>query len=107
MKEIIIFVTCKDKKEAGKIAAFLVEKKIAACVNIIPQIESVFRWEGKVEKSKEALLLIKSRADKLPRIFRMVKSLHSYEVPEIIALPIQAGEKRYMEWLNASVRDPL
>lgn len=100
---IVIFVTASSGKEAENIANRLIEKKLAACVNIIGNLKSIFWWEGKADTAKEVLLIIKSRKSKLPAIIKQVKSLHSYKVPEIIALPIIAGEKNYLRWLNESL----
>lgn len=101
---IVIFITCPDKKEADKIAGRLISEKLAACVNIVPKIESVFRWQGKVDRAGEVLLIIKSKRAKFPAIIKLAKSLHSYEVPEIISLPIIDGYKPYLRWLNDSLR---
>lgn len=101
---IVVLVTAKDKKEAQKISAGLIKFKLAACVNIIDKIDSVFFWESKVDKAKETLLIIKSKKEKMPKIIKLVKSLHSYKVPEIIALPIISGDKAYLRWIDASVR---
>jgi periplasmic divalent cation tolerance protein len=100
---IVIFITTADKNEAKKIARALVKDRLAACVNIVDAIESVFCWQGKIEKAKEAFLVVKTKKGLLPRIIKLVKSLHSYQVPEIIALPVIAGEKRYLDWLSQSV----
>jgi len=100
----IILVTCANKKEAGFIAEKLIKDKAAACVNIVGKVESVFWWKGKVDHSKEVLLIIKSRKSSLSRIIKIVRSLHSYNVPEIIALPIVAGYKPYLEWIDDSIR---
>jgi len=104
MKYTIIFSTCANKKEAEKIAGALIKKKLVACVNIIDKIESVFWWQGKADRAKEALLVIKSRQSKLDKIIGLVKSLHSYQVPEIIAVPVIGGNKAYLEWIDESVR---
>jgi len=103
---IVIFITASSKKEAQNIARRLLKNKLVACVNIVDKIESFFWWQGKVDRSKEALLIVKSKASKFSRIARLVKSIHSYEVPEIIALPIVCGEKKYLRWLDASIRKP-
>lgn len=100
---IVVFVTASNKKEAVKIAQGLIEKKLAACVNIIERIESFFRWKGKAERSSETLLIIKSQKKMLDKIIRHVKSAHSYEVPEIIALPITGADKNYLRWIDESV----
>jgi periplasmic divalent cation tolerance protein len=104
MKNIVIFITAANQKEAKKIAGRLVSEKLAACVNIVPQVNSLFRWQGRVDGAKEVLLIVKSKAAAFRKIAALVKKLHSYEVPEIIAVPIIAGEKKYLEWLNDSVR---
>lgn len=101
---VIILATAGNKKEAQKIATGLVSSKLAACVNMIDKVDSLFFWEGKIDQAKECLLIIKSKREKLPKIITMIKSLHSYKVPEIIALPIIAGSKSYLRWINASVR---
>lgn len=103
---IVVFVTASGKKEAEKIAGKLIKKKLSACVNIVDKIESLFRWQGKVDRAKETLLIIKSRKDKLTGIIKTVKSLHSYQVPEIIAMPISGGYKPYLEWIDESLRQP-
>ena len=104
MNPIIVLVTASNLKEARSIASALVEKKLAACVNIVDKIESLFWWEQKVDRADEVLLILKSGKGKLPQIIRVVKSLHSYQVPEIIALPIIAGFKPYLKWINESLR---
>jgi len=100
---IVIFVTASSKQEAQKIARLLIKNKLVACVNIIPGIKSLFWWQGKVDEANESLLIIKSRKSALPGVIKLVKSIHSYEVPEIIALPIIAGDKNYLKWLNESL----
>lgn len=102
--DIVIFITAAGKKEAGVIAAGLVERKLAACVNMVSPVSSLFFWKGKIEKCREILLIVKSTRARLKAVERFVRSVHSYEVPEIIALPIIGGNKAYLEWLHASVR---
>jgi periplasmic divalent cation tolerance protein len=101
---IVVLVTAKDKKEANKIATALVKAKLGACVNIVDKIDSIFFWAGKIDQAQESLLIIKSKQEKLPKIIKLVKSLHSYEVPEIIAIPIIAGDKPYLRWIDAALR---
>ena len=101
---IVIFITCANKNEARSIARALVLKRLCACVNIIGNIKSLFWWQGKIDSSAEALLIAKSKKTKFAKIIKLVKSLHSYEVPEIIALPVIAGEKEYTRWLNHSIK---
>ena len=101
MKEfIVIFVTSSSLEEAEKIGNSLVEKRLVACVNIMPEIKSIFLWKGKIAKEKEVLLIAKSRRELFDSIQNEVKVLHSYEVPEIIALPIEAGSEDYLEWIK-------
>ncbi len=101
---IVIFVTAGNKQEAQKIASGLIKQKLAACVNIIDRVDSLFFWEGKVQKAKESLLIIKSKKEMFVKIAKMIKSLHSYTVPEIIALPIISGDKPYLRWIDATLR---
>jgi periplasmic divalent cation tolerance protein len=100
---IVVLITAKDVAEARKIARALIAKKCAACVNIIPRIESVYRWKGKVESGKESLLVAKTAQSKFSLLVKTVQSAHSYELPEIIAVPLAAGEKNYLEWINGSL----
>ncbi len=97
---IIIFVTCKDKLEAEKITQSLVDQKLIACGNIINPVISFFHWEGKVDRAEECLIVMKSRLDLFEQIAEQIKSLHSYEVPEILALPIAEGSKAYLDWMD-------
>jgi periplasmic divalent cation tolerance protein len=101
---VVVLVTAKNKKEAGKISAKLIKAKLAACVNIVDKVNSVFFWLGKIDRVKESLLVIKSKQEKLPQIIKLVRSWHSYEVPEIIALPIIAGDRPYLRWIDAALR---
>lgn len=100
---IVIFISAANKQEAEHIAKQLLKNKLAACVNIVPKIESFFWWEGKIDHDEESLLIIKSKKVKLNKIIKLVKSLHSYQVPEIIALPIIGGYKPYLRWLDDSL----
>ncbi|MDD5156387.1 MAG: divalent-cation tolerance protein CutA [Candidatus Omnitrophica bacterium] len=101
---IVILITAPNSKEARKIADALVNNKLAACVNIVERIGSVFLWNKKIEKAKEVLLIAKSKKVKFPKIVKLVKRLHSYQVPEIIALPIIDGYKPYLRWIDDSLR---
>ncbi|MFH1678062.1 MAG: divalent-cation tolerance protein CutA [Candidatus Omnitrophota bacterium] len=101
---IIILITCANKREAKKISGELVQQKLAACVNVVDKITSIFWWQGKIDSAAELLLIAKSKKSLMPRIIKLVKSLHSYKVPEIIALPIVAGNDDYIKWINESVR---
>ena len=101
---IVIFVTTKDVKQAQKIADGLLKDKLVACANIITGVKSLFWWEGKIDSSKEALLVLKTKKTLFNKVATKVKLLHSYQTPEIIALPIAAGSKDYLKWISASVR---
>jgi periplasmic divalent cation tolerance protein len=97
----LVLVTCANHIQAKLIARSVIEKRLAACVNILRiPVESHYRWKGKVEKARELLLLIKTTTRRLGALEREVKRLHSYEVPEFIALPIVAGSKAYLDWLD-------
>jgi len=97
---IIIFVTAGSEPEAETIARALVEERLAACVNIISPIRSIYRWEGKVQDDREWLLVIKTRQIHFAAVEARVRSLHSYQVPEVIALPIVDGSERYLGWIK-------
>ena len=97
---LVVLITAGSYEEAHKIADALVGQRKAACVNIVPQINSFFWWEDKIEEDKESLLLVKTRAELFPDVVNEVKRIHSYEVPEIIALPIVDGNPEYMAWLE-------
>jgi len=99
---IVIFATAMNMEEANKIAKKLVDDKLVACVNMVENVSSVFRWEGKVDEAKEVLMILKSRKDLFEKIAETIKSLHSYSVPEIIALPIIDGNQDYLNWIKES-----
>ena len=98
--KIVVLCTCASPEEAGKIARAIVEERLAACVNILPGIRSIYRWRGAIEDSAEVLLVIKSRRDLFERLQHAIRAVHSYEVPEIIALPIVGGLEAYLDWLE-------
>ncbi|MGA7375430.1 MAG: divalent-cation tolerance protein CutA [Candidatus Sulfotelmatobacter sp.] len=95
--------TTGSEAEAQKIARHLVESRMAACVNIIPQITSVYRWQGKVEEACEWLLLIKTTADGFEKIREAIAELHSYELPECVCLTVEDGSAKYLQWIADSV----
>jgi periplasmic divalent cation tolerance protein len=99
----LVLTAASSPEESKKIARALVESRLAACVNIIPKIESVYRWEGKVEEAHEYLLLIKTTQEAFPRLREMIQQLHSYDVPECIALSVEEGSQAYLNWIDASV----
>jgi periplasmic divalent cation tolerance protein len=99
----LVLSTASSLEESKKIARELVERRLAACVNIVPKIESVYRWEGKVEEAQEFLLLIKTTESAVNRLREAIHQLHSYEVPECIALSIEEGSAAYLKWIDDSV----
>lgn len=99
-----VLITCGSLTEARRIACAVVTKRLAACANIfLTPVESVYRWKGKVEKAREFLIVMKTTSKRLPALEKEVKRLHSYDVPEFIALPIVAGSSNYLSWLQESV----
>jgi periplasmic divalent cation tolerance protein len=95
----VMFSTTSDRSEAERIAGLLVEEGLAACVQLMP-IDSVYMWKGKIEKNGEILLLIKTRSDHVDKAMLAIKAMHSYETPEIIALPIASGAPEYLAWID-------
>ena len=102
--EIVIFVTTSTEGEAHRIAELLLNQRKAACINIIPKVDSLFWWQGKLDSVRESLLIIKTRASLLHEIVNLVKEAHSYEVPEIIAMPIVGGNEDYLRWIDSEVK---
>lgn len=100
---ILIYITCGNEENARQIATTLVTERLAACVNILPTVQSVYRWQGKVQTDSEYLLLIKSTFATFPVLQERVRDLHQYELPEIIAVPIVAGSQPYLNWITESV----
>jgi periplasmic divalent cation tolerance protein len=98
----VVFVTAASAEQAGLIAHALVGERLAACVNVVSPIRSIYRWNDEVQSDTEHLLIVKTRANLVAKVAVRVKELHSYEVPEVIALPIVAGAKSYLDWLFAS-----
>jgi periplasmic divalent cation tolerance protein len=105
--KVVVLVTCATPKEAKRIARAVVDARLAACVNILPgAVHSIYRWEGKVESAQERLLLIKTSRKHLAKLQAAVERLHSYEVPEFIAVPITASSFAYLKWLEDSMKLP-
>jgi periplasmic divalent cation tolerance protein len=102
--KILVFTTASSKDEARKIGRTLVERQLAACVNIVPQVGSIYRWEGEVEEAEEWLLVIKTTRSAFERVRDAINELHSYDVPECIAVPIESGSMEYLNWLGESVK---
>ena len=103
--KIVVLSTCASSEEAEKVARTLVEKRLAACVNILPAVRSIYRWKGAMEDEKETLLLIKSSRALFGELRAEIEKLHSYEVPEVIAIPIVDGLERYLEWMADVLRN--
>ncbi len=101
--KIVVLSTAESGDQARKLARALVEGRLAACVNIVGGLKSVYRWKGAVEESDEVLLLIKTSRELLPQVRAAIEQMHSYELPEVIALPILDGSGRYLEWLAESL----
>lgn len=102
---IVVFMTAANGEEATRLADMLVGAHLAACVQILPEIESVYRWQGKIERQSEVLILAKTTRSKFEELEREVRFLHSYDTPEIIAVPITAGSTPYLDWLTKAA-DP-
>ena len=100
---IAVFITAPNNEEASRLADMLVRRKLAACVQILPAMESVYRWQGNIERQEEILLIAKTINSKFADLEREVRALHSYETPEIVAFPLTAGSEKYLRWLKASV----
>jgi len=100
VKEMVIFITAAGEEEAKKLTKVLIEEKLAACVNILSGVESLYWWKGKIESSKEWMLVVKTQKKMVNKIVNRVKEIHSYEVPEVIALPIVGGNKDYLQWIS-------
>lgn len=100
MEHLVVFVTTPSEEEATKISKVLVEEKLAACINIVRNIRSIYSWQGKIEDESEALMIIKTKYELYEELEKRIKELHSYTVPEIIAVKIKKGSESYINWLN-------
>ena len=100
----VVLVTTANEDEAKKIGYALVEQNLAACANILPEVSSIFRWQGKICTESEVMMIIKTTASKFDQVAEKVKELHCYDVPEIIALSIDKGSKDYLNWIRESVK---
>jgi len=96
----LVLTTCPDIAVSREIARVIVDEKLAACVNILPQAESIYRWQGKIESANEHILMIKSQVNLFEQLTQRICELHPYELPEIIAVPISGGLKTYLQWLS-------
>jgi len=104
--KIVVFTTCDSEAEAQEIALYLVERHVAACVNILPKVQSVYRWKEKIRDSTECLLVIKSRRDLFAALRSEIEKVHSFKVPEIIALQVVDGAEPYLGWLDSQLTGP-
>jgi periplasmic divalent cation tolerance protein len=102
--KIVVFTTCGSAEEAQRLAAALIEKHLAACVNITAPVTSVYRWKGAIEKSEEWMLVIKSRRERFEELRVMLEGAHSYELPEVLALPVVDGSPNYLAWVEEETR---
>jgi periplasmic divalent cation tolerance protein len=102
--KIVVLSTCDSEEQAALLARHLVEQRLAACVNILPHVRSIYRWNEKVEDSGEWMLVIKSRRDLFVALRAEIEKMHSYEVPEMIALPVVDGSEAYLRWLDHELR---
>ena len=101
--KIVVLSTCPTQAEAGKLARLLVEQRVAACVNVVPGVSSYYRWQGAIENATEFLLVIKSSRALFPALRSMLEENHSYEVPEVVAIPVLDGSPAYLSWLSANL----
>jgi len=104
---ILVMVTCPSNREAEEIAGTLLSERLVACVNIAGRVRSLFRWEGTVARESESLLLMKTRKALFDRLARRLGELHSYDVPEVVAVPIVAGNEEYLNWVSENTRDDI
>jgi periplasmic divalent cation tolerance protein len=104
----IVLSTASTREEAERISRALVERRLAACVSLIPNLTSIYRWQGTIEEAQEVLLLIKTSTERLPALEAALREMHSYEIPEFLVLGVESGNQAYLDWLFASVasRDP-
>lgn len=101
---LVVITTTETPEDAQRLAHLLVERELAACVQVLPQITSIYRWQSKLEQAGESLLLIKTTRDAYPQLEAAIKENHSYQTPEIVALPVEAGSDGYLNWLEASIK---
>lgn len=104
METLIVITNCPDEETANAIALAVVEEQLAACVNILPRVQSIYRWQGSVESAAEIPLLIKATTCNYPALEARIKAMHPYDVPEIVALPIAHGLPAYLNWVAAETR---
>lgn len=103
--KIVVLSTCGSEEEAAKLARSLVEQRVAACVNVVPRVRSYYRWKGEIESADEYLLVIKSSRGCMAALLSVLENEHSYEVPEVIAVPVVDGAPNYLNWLQTNLAD--
>ncbi len=101
--KIVVLSACSSEEEAGKIAEALIAKRLAACVNVLPGVRSVYQWKGAIQRSREVLLIVKSTRQAFPALRAELLRLHSYETPEVLALPVVDGSEGYLDWIGREV----
>lgn len=101
----LVLTTCPDEAVAGEMAYYLIETRLAACVNLLPGVRSVYRWKDRVTEDREVLLLIKTRQDRYPALEQALRAKHPYELPEIVALPLATGLPEYLAWIDRSLSE--
>ena len=102
----VVLVTVSSTSEAKSIAHHVLEERLAACVNLVPKISSIYWWEGKIEECRETLVIMKTRQDKLDELISSIKQLHSYNIPEIISVPLGKSSDDYLRWIDTSMTNP-
>jgi periplasmic divalent cation tolerance protein len=107
MNQLLVVTTCPDLEVARRLAHALIERRLAACVNIVPGATSVYEWQGTVAEDRELLLLIKSRGERMEAMRELLAQLHPYELPELIAMPIEDGLPAYLAWLDSQLETPI
>ena len=101
---IVIMITAKDRKEGCAVIKSLLKKRLIACGNLVDKVSSFFWWENKIQEAHEVLILLKTQKDKFEKVKQAIKKMHSYEVPEIIAVPITDGNEEYVHWMNKVIK---
>jgi periplasmic divalent cation tolerance protein len=101
--KVVVLSTCASEEEAEKLARLVVEQRLAACVSLVPRVRSYYRWKGAIESAEEFLLMIKSSRERLPELLSLLEKEHSYEVPEVLALPVVEGSVNYLNWIETNL----
>ena len=104
--KIVVLTSCDSEEKAAELARALVDQKVAACVSIVPGVRSIYHWQGKLEDASEWQLVIKSRRDLFPKLKEAIAHIHSYEVPEVVAIPVVDGSEAYLAWIDRELTEP-